>query len=48
VEQGSGGAGVVFIGVNEWIVWLLIAAVLVLLVIGGWKLVKLLLAMVSG
>ena len=46
--QGSGGLGAVSAGISEWVVWLLLAAVLILVVLGGIKVVKLLWAAFSG
>lgn len=41
-QTGSGGLGAVSIGITEWVIWLAILAVLLLVVLGMWKLVKLL------
>ena len=41
----SGGIGAVSAGISEWVVEALGLVLLVLLVFGGWKLLKLLLAL---
>ena len=37
----GGGIGAVSVGIPEWLLWLLIPLVIVLLAVGVWKIVKL-------
>jgi hypothetical protein len=46
--EGSGGFGAVSAGVSEPLAALILLAVLVIVVLGGWKLAKLLWVMFSG
>jgi hypothetical protein len=45
---GSGGLGAVSAGVSELLVWFLLAVAVLFAVLGVWKLIKLLLAAMSG
>jgi hypothetical protein len=46
--EGSGGFGAVSVGISEPLVGLILLAVLVIVIVGGWKLAKLLWVMFSG
>ena len=46
--NGSGGLGAVSIGISEPLVMIILAVVAVIAVFGGWKLLKLVMAAISG
>ena len=48
MNEGSGGIGAVSIGISEPIVLILLIVLAVLVAFGGWKLLKLILAAISG
>jgi hypothetical protein len=45
---GAGGLGAVSAGISEELLWLVGLVVLILVITGGWKLLKLLWAVFSG
>lgn len=46
--SGAGGLGAVSAGISEELLWLLGLVVLILVIAGGWKLLKLVWAVFSG
>ena len=48
MNEGSGGFGAVSAGISEPIVLIVLIVLAVLAVFGGWKLLKLVLAAISG
>ena len=48
MNEGGGGIGAISIGISEPIVLIILILLAVVVVFGGWKLVKLLLAVIGG
>jgi hypothetical protein len=48
MNEGSGGLGAVSIGISEPMVLIILAVLALLLALVGWKLVKLILAAITG